>query len=62
MTEDTSCYNDIIDLPRYVSKKYPPMKLENRAAQFAPFAAMVGHDEAIERTKKAYLDKFEYFT
>ena len=30
-----------------VSKKYPKMKREDRAAQFAPFAAMVGHDAMI---------------
>lgn len=33
-------YEDIIGLSRPVSKKHPPMSRENRAAQFAPFAAL----------------------
>ena len=36
-------YDDIINLPHHVSKNHPQMSLENRAAQFAPFAALVGY-------------------
>lgn len=43
-------YDDIIDLPHHVSPKRMPMSLENRAAQFSPFKAMVGYDAAIEET------------
>ena len=43
-------YEDIIDLPHHVSKTHPQMSVYNRAAQFAPFAALTGHDEAIEET------------
>ena len=47
-------YADIIDLPHPVSKKHPPMPLSNRAAQFAPFAALTGFHEEIERTAREW--------
>lgn len=52
-------YNDIINLPHYVSSKYPQMKLETRAAQFAPFAALTGYEAAIEETAKLSNEKYE---
>lgn len=45
-------YDDIIDLPHHVSERHPQMSLYNRAAQFAPFAALSGHDAAIEETAR----------
>lgn len=42
-------YDDIIDLPHHVSKDRPHMSMSDRAAQFAPFAALTGHDEAVRR-------------
>ena len=41
-------YGDIIDLPRPVSATHPPMSAENRAAQFSPFAALRGFEDAID--------------
>lgn len=41
-------YDDIINLPRPESK-YPRMPRANRAAQFSPFAALTGHEEAIRK-------------
>ena len=41
-------YDDIMNLPRPVSKKHPPMPHHDRAAQFAPFAALTGYEAAIE--------------
>lgn len=49
---DTDRYNDIIDLPHHRSKTHEPMPLINRAAQFAPFAALTGHDAAIRETSR----------
>jgi len=49
MTEN---YDDIINLPHHVSKKHPQMSMRNRAAQFAPFAALTGHSAAIEETAR----------
>ena len=40
-------YDDIIHLPHYEPKRHPRMPLAARAAQFAPFAAVAGHDAAI---------------
>ena len=40
-------YDDIIDLPRPVSKKHPPMPMMKRAAQFLPFAALTGFEAEI---------------
>ena len=45
-------YNDIINLPHYVSKKHPQMSIEARSAQFAPFSALTGYDEAIKETAR----------
>ena len=45
-------YKDIIDLPHHVSKVRPQMELGNRAAQFSPFAALKGYEEAIEEKQR----------
>lgn len=54
-------YDDIINLPHHVSKKHPKMSLEARSAQFAPFAALTGYQEAIKETDKLVIDKFESY-
>ena len=43
-------YAEIIDHPHYEPKRHPRMSKEMRAAQFAPYAALHGHDAAIRRT------------
>ena len=50
MNNNTNKYDDIINLPRHISKKHPQMTIESRAAQFAPFAALTGHADAIRET------------
>ena len=44
-------YGDIINMPHPVSRRHKPMSMEERAAQFAPFAALKGFDDEIERTR-----------
>ena len=39
-------------MPHHVSKKHPQMSMWNRAAQFAPFAALTGYDNVITETAK----------
>lgn len=47
-----SKYDDMIDLPHPTSRKHPRMSMYERAAQFAPFAALTGYEEAIEETAR----------
>lgn len=54
-----SRYDDIINLPHHVSKTRKPMSMENRAAQFAPFAALTGHDAAIAETARLTASRLE---
>ena len=55
----TDNYDDIINLPHHVSKRHPQMSMWNRAAQFAPFAALTGYDDAIKDTAQENLDNYE---
>ena len=52
-------YNDIIGLPHHVSQTRPQMSRRNRAAQFAPFAALVGYEESINETGRITEDRIE---
>ena len=45
-------FEDIINLPHPVSKKHPQMSMMQRAAQFAPFAALTGYDDAINEAAR----------
>ena len=45
-------YDDIINLPHHVSSKHPPMSLEERSAQFAPFAALTGYEDCVKETAR----------
>ena len=48
----TGPYDDIISLPHHTSPKHPRMAPIDRAAQFAPFAALTGHEAAIRETAR----------
>lgn len=50
----TSKYDDMIHLPHPTSSKHPRMSALSRAAQFAAFAALTGHEEAIEETAERH--------
>ena len=54
-----SKYNEIMDLPHHVSKTRPQMPMSDRAAQFAPFAALTGYDDAVKETGRLTDDKIE---
>ena len=54
-----SKYDEIIGLPHHVSKTRPQMPMDDRAAQFAPFDALNGYDEAIQETGRLTEDRIE---
>lgn len=47
-------YDDIINLPHHVSATRSRMPIGDRAAQFSPFAALTGYDEAIKETARRH--------
>ena len=52
-------YDEIINLPHHVSKTRPQMPMSDRAAQFAPFAALTGYDSAIKETGRLTDERIE---
>lgn len=50
-------YNDIINLPHHKSKTRKQMSMIDRAAQFSPFAALTGHEDAINETGRIVHEK-----
>lgn len=46
----TGKYDDILSLPHPTSSRFPRMGAIERAAQFSPFAALTGYDDAIQET------------
>ena len=52
-------YADIIDKQHHVSKKHPPTSMEDRAAQFSPFAALTGYEAAVKETARLTDDREE---
>lgn len=48
MTNIKTMYDDIIDMPHHVSETHPQMSRHDRAAQFSPFAALTGYEDAVE--------------
>lgn len=52
-------YDEIMGLPHHVSKTRPQMRMSDRAAQFAPFAALTGYDAAIKETGRLTDERIE---
>ena len=50
-------YDDIINLPHHVSKNHSRMSIQNRAAQFSPFSALTGYEDAINEVKRITTEK-----
>ena len=56
---DEHKYEDIINMPHHVSASRPRMSMIDRAAQFSPFAALTGYDDAIKETGRLTDEKIE---
>ena len=54
-----TAYDDIIRLPHHVSQNHPQMPMLDRAAQFAPFAALTGYEPAVEETARLTSERRE---
>ena len=59
----TNPYDDIMNLPHHQSATHPHMTAYDRAAQFSPFAALTGFEDAVNETarltdKKVELDEY----
>ena len=54
-----SKYEEIMKHPHHVSKTRPQMPMSDRAAQFAPFAALTGYDSAIKETGRLTNERIE---
>ena len=52
-------YDDIINLSHHVSSRHPQMLMMNRAAQFSPFAALTGYEDAVRETARLTDEKIE---
>lgn len=52
-------YDDLISQPHHTSSKRPRMPTHDRAAQFAPFAALTGYQEVIGETSRLTTEKVE---
>lgn len=57
--KNTTKYDDIIYRSHPVSKHHPQMPRADRAAQFSPFAALTGHEEAVKETARLTEERVE---
>ena len=51
-------YDDIINMEHHTSRLHQRMTIQERAAQFSPFAALTGFEDVIGEAEKNYLDSF----
>lgn len=56
---DSIKYRDIINMEHPTSMRHPRMSMQARAAQFSPFAALSGHEEAIHESARLTDRKIE---
>ena len=59
MNNGWEAYKDMIDLPHHVSSRHARMPIADRAAQFAPFAALTGYGAVLKETERLTETKIE---
>ena len=59
MNQKENKYADMLAMPPHKSAKHPKMSLLARAAQFSPFAALTGYEEAIKKTEIRQVEREE---
>ena len=59
MSNVSNNYDDIIALPHHRSERHPHMPLQDRAAQFAPFAALTGFGDAVDETARLTQERID---
>src|SRR5574344_710332 len=52
-------YADLLDLPHHMSRVHPHMSMTDRAAQFSPFAALTGYEDAVRETARLTSERVE---
>ena len=52
-------YEDIVDLPHHVSKKYPQPTMADRAARFSPFAAISGYEDMVKEAARVTEERID---
>ena len=52
-------YEDTINLPHHIAKTHPRLSIEQRAAQFAPFAALTGYEDEINLADIENMEKYD---
>lgn len=59
MKKDEHRYDDMLEMPRHSSTLHKHMSLQDRAAQFIPFQAVQGYDDAVVETARLTDEKIE---
>lgn len=57
--QDPHRYDYMLEMPHHVSSNHKQMPLIERAAQFAPFAALAGYEEMIQESMRVTIEKKE---
>ena len=52
-------YEDIVNLPPHISRNHPQPTMMERAARFAPFAAITGYEEMVLEEARVTVDRVD---